>query len=190
MTAAKLVNEKGRAENALEVKLPPLRDPATLSKLEFRTALQDSIANPIYEHKRGGRPPTRALGLDVYVVVKEGKPEEQHHHAAVKLFNAKHLFLPFKLAMRYLHCTTVHKPVVDRKPELWARDGRKWNLHEESQEPFQASAWNQHRESSMAEPFAVLERRRNVWCVLNAVASVPSFCSVCVKIVFATRSRS
>ena len=67
VTAAKLVNERDRAENALEVKLSPLRDPATLSKLEFRTALQDSIANPIYEHKRGGRPPTRALGLDVYV---------------------------------------------------------------------------------------------------------------------------
>ena len=43
VTAAKLVNEKDRAENALEVKLPPLRDPATLSKLEFRTALQDSL---------------------------------------------------------------------------------------------------------------------------------------------------
>ena len=59
-----------------------------------------------------------------------------------------------KHSQGYLHCTTAHKPVVDLRPELWARDGRKLNLHEESQEPFQASAWTQHRENKMAEPFA------------------------------------
>ena len=182
VTAAKLVDDNDHVENVGELKPPPLRDPATVSKLEFRTALQDNIANPIYEKKRGGRPPTRTLDLEVYVGVKEGEPEEQHHHAALKLFEAQHRFLPFKLAMRwrhqiathwstshtqlwsavrYVHCTTTHKRVVDRKPELWARDGRKLNLHAISQEPFQARAWNQHRESMMSEPFGKKSKKES-----------------------------
>ena len=108
VTAAKLVDEKDHLEKAGELKPPPLRNPANVSKVEFRTALQDSVANPMYEHKQGGRPPTRALELDVYVGVKEGKPGEQHHHAAVKLFDAKHRFLPFKLAMRWRHGIATH----------------------------------------------------------------------------------
>jgi hypothetical protein len=175
VTAAKLVNDKDQPESIGEQSPPPLRDPASLSKSEFRAALQDSIANPMYSHKRGGRPATRALELDFYMGVKEGKLEEQHHHAAIKLFEVKRSFLPFKLAMRwrwgiathwstshtqlwsavqYLHSTTPHKPVVDKRPELWTRDGRKVNLYEESQEPFQASAWNQRRENSISQPFA------------------------------------
>ena len=140
---------------------PPLKDPSQISKADFLKAVKDSLANPFYDHKRGGRPPSRTLEIDVYVGVKEGEPGDQHLHAAVKLFNANHRFLPFKLAMRwrhgiathwstshtqlwstvrYLHCTTARKPVVDRQPTLWTRDGRKLNLHDESQEPFQASA--------------------------------------------------
>ena len=175
VTAAKLVNEEDQTENVEDEEPPPLRNPSTITKLEFRTALQDAIANPMYEHKRGGRPPTRKLELDVYVGVMEGNLGEKHHHAALKLFEGNHRFLPFKLAMRrrhgiathwstshtqlwstvrYLHCTTEHKPVVDRKPEVWTRDGRTLNLNHVSMEPFQAPAWNQRRENKMSEPFA------------------------------------
>ena len=175
VTAAKLVNEKEQVEHVGEQAPPPLKDPASISKLEFRTALQDSIANPIRDRKRGGRPSTRTLELDVYMGVMEGELGKQHHHAALKLFDANHRFLPFKAAMRwrhgiathwstshtqlwstvrYLHCTTAHKPAVDRRPELWTRDGRKLNLHDEAQEPFQAGAWNKKRENRMSEPFA------------------------------------
>ena len=47
VTAAKLVNEKDRAENASEVKLPPLRDPATLSKLstDMHTTYSETSTN-------------------------------------------------------------------------------------------------------------------------------------------------
>ena len=174
VTAAKLVNEKEDVEHAGGDAPPPPKDPASISKMEFRKALQDSIANPIRDGRRGGRPPTRTLEIDVYVGAMEGELGRQHHQAALKLFDAKHRFLPFKAAMRwrhgiathwstshtqlwstvrYLHCTTAHKPVVDRRPELWTRDGRKLNLHEGSQEPFQAGAWNQKRGNRMSEPF-------------------------------------
>ena len=175
VTAAKLVNENDQIELVGENAPPPLKDPASISKLEFRTALQDSIANPIYDRRRGGRPPTRKLEVDVYVGVMEGETGQQHHHVALRLFDAKHRFLPFKVAMRWRHgiathwstshtqlwstlryvqCTTAHKPVVDRRPEVWTRDGRKLNLYEESQEPFMASAWNKLRENRISEPFA------------------------------------
>ena len=175
VSAAKLVNEKDEVKANEDPKPPPLRDPASITKEEFRKAMQDSIPHPMYDRKRGGRPPSRTLELDFYMGVKEGSADEQHHHAALKLHAAKHRFLPFKLAMRwrhgiathwstshsqtwsavrYLHCTTQHKQVVDRRPELWTRDGRKLNLHDESQEPFQAAAWNRRRESTTSEPFA------------------------------------
>ena len=153
VTAAKLVNEEDKVEMDGEQQPPPLKDPATITKLEFRKAIQDSVANPMYDRSRGGRPPTRCLEVDVYVGVMEGELEKQHHHAALSLFTGNHRFLPFKAAMRwrwgiathwstshsqlwstirYLHCTTPHKPVVDRKPMVWTRDGRKLNLFEES----------------------------------------------------------
>ena len=116
VTAAKLVNAKDPVQDAGEQPLIALRDPSTISKKQFREALQDSIANPIYEHKKGGRPSTLALELDVYVGVMEGKPGEQHHHAAVKLFEAARRFMPFKLAMRRRH--GLRGPDV---PEMWAR---------------------------------------------------------------------
>ena len=180
VTAAKLVNESDHLEAAGDSKPPPLRDPATITKLEFRKALQDSIENPMYDRARGGRPPSRSLELDVYMGVKEGILGQQHHHAAVKLHDAHQRFLPFKLAMRwrhgiathwstshsqlwsavrYLHCTTEHKKVVDRQPELWTRDDRRLNLHDESQEPFQAAAWTARRETKMSEPFAKKPKR-------------------------------
>ena len=169
------MNEKDDMETVGASKPPPLRDPASVTKLEFRKALQDSLQNPMHDLKRGGRPSSRAFELDVYMGVKEGSAEEQHHHAALKLHAAKLRFLPFKLAMRwrhgiathwstshsqlwsairYLHCTTEHKKVVDRQPELWTRDGRKLNLYDESQEPWQAAAWNRKRETAISEPFA------------------------------------
>ena len=187
VTAAKLVNAEDNPGQGGDGVPPPLRDPATLSKRDFREALQDSIAQPMYTHARGGRPPSRTLALDLYVGVKEGKIGEQHHHAAVKLFDANHRFLPFKLAMRwrwgiathwstshsqtwsairYLHFPTPRKPVVDKQPEVWTRDGRKLNLFEESQEPFQAKAWKWHRERELSnasakkpkkEPFSKLD---------------------------------
>ena len=180
VTAAKLVNEENKDEGTGGQMLPPLKDPSTITKVQFRAALQDSIANPVYDQKNGGRPPTRSLELDVYVGVVEGKTGEEHHHAALKLFAANHRFLPFKLAMRwrhgiathwstshtklwstvrYLHCTTPHKPTVDQQPELWTRDGRKLNLHEECQEPFQAGAWNQLRENRVSAPFATKPKK-------------------------------
>ena len=193
VTAAKSVNAEKETDDGGGQGLTPLKDPAKISKREFRTALQDSIAKPIYDRARGGRPPTRALELDVYMGVKEGEPGQQHHHAAVKLFNASHRFLPFKLAMRqrwgiathwstshrqlwstirYLHCTTQHKPIVDGRPELWTRDGRKLNLYEESQEPYQAEAWNKKRENRMSEPFAKKPKKGDSFTKLDFTSLV------------------
>ena len=73
VTAAKLVNEEDRVEKDMEQSPPSLKDPATISKREFRIALQDSIARPIYDRSRGGRPPSRQLEVDVYVGVVEGE---------------------------------------------------------------------------------------------------------------------
>ena len=72
VTGAKLLNDRDEPEDIDEKSPPPLKDPATTSKAEFRKALQDSIANPIYNHKRGGRPAIKALELDFYMGVKEG----------------------------------------------------------------------------------------------------------------------
>ena len=41
---------------------------------------------------------------------------------------------------------------MDREPELWTHDGRQLNLYEESQEPFQASAWKRKRELRVSAP--------------------------------------
>ena len=154
---------------------PPLKDPSGISKHEFRAALQDSMQNPIYDQARGGRPPSRAPELDVYLGVKEPHtdPEHEHHHVALKFYKQKHRFMPFKLAMRrrhgiathwstshtqlwsavrYLHIPTNRKRRVDRKPEVWTRDGRTLNLYEMSQQPFQASAWKADRERRASEP--------------------------------------
>ena len=173
VTAAKLVNDEEHASEDAADSLPPLVDPCTLSKAAFHQAITDGLENPIYERSRGGRPPSRKIELDTYVGVAEGKAGEHHHHAVVKLFGVNHRFLPFKLAMRmrsgiathwstthsqlwsairYVHCTTDHKKIVDRKPLKWTRDGRKLNLFEESQEPFQVAGWKQLRESRMSEP--------------------------------------
>lgn len=85
---------------------PPLKDPASVSRRDFRLALQDSIANPVYEHVRGGRPPARTPELDLYIGAKEVsqvESEGEHHHAVLKFHQGKHRFLPFKLAMRRRH---------------------------------------------------------------------------------------
>ena len=155
---------------------PPLKDPAGISKRDFRLALQDSISNPMYEQTRGGRTASRTPELDVYVGVKESPhdgPEGEHHHAGLKFYKQQHRFLPFKLAMRhrhgiathwstshtqlwsvirYVHHPTTHKPVIDREPEVWTRDGRPLNLFEKSQKPFQAQAWKADRERRASEP--------------------------------------
>ena len=74
VTAAKLVNDRETSADAANVDddLPPLFDPASVSKADFRKAMQDSVKNPIYDRSRGGRPPSRQLEIDVYVGVKSG----------------------------------------------------------------------------------------------------------------------
>ena len=155
---------------------PPLRDPSLLSKEEFHAALMDCIAKPVYEHKHGGRPPSVTPDLDVYVGVKEPhrtRPQE-HHHAVLKFLKTKQGFLPFKLAMRqrhgiathwstshkhtwsavrYVHCTSPTKSIVDTKPLIWTRDGRPFRLEDECNEPFQAAAWNRAREARGTQPY-------------------------------------
>ena len=171
VTAAAVLSDKDQEDG------DPLRDPSQVSKEEFQAALFDSISNPIYEQKRGGRPPSLTAKLDVYVGVKEPhklRPQTQHHHAVLKFLKSKHRFLPFKLAMRrrhaiathwstshkqlwsavrYVHCTRLGKETVDRKPLVWTQDDQKLNLHDEANEPFQAAAWNRKRELRMSEPF-------------------------------------
>jgi hypothetical protein len=169
VTAAKLLND------ADVIADPPLRDPAGITKAEFHAALMDSLANPVAVGNVGGRPRTAKVELDSYVGVREGPEDEgQHHHAGLHFHEQKHSFLPFKQAMRerhgiathwstshvkfwsivrYVHCTTEHKKVVDRDPFIWTRDNRKLNLFKESQEPFQAAAWTAKREGLLSEPF-------------------------------------
>jgi len=165
VTAAKLVNEEDTSAD------PPLRDPAKLTKEEFKEALFDSFANPIYGT---GRPRSRTVELDVYFGVVEGPVDSSHHHAGVSFYKQEHIFLPFKKAMRdrhgiathwstshtkrwsiirYLHKTTDHKKVVDKGPLVWTRDGRELNLASECEEPFIAQAWNCQRERRVSEPF-------------------------------------
>ena len=74
-------------------------------------------------------------------------------------------------AIRYVHCTTQHKPVVDKRPEVWTRCGRKDHLYEESQEPFQAKAWNEHRERQISEPL-VKKAKKECFTKLNFTATV------------------
>ena len=136
--------------------------------------MQDCIQKPMYDQARGGRPPSNALEIDVYVGVKEGKAGNEHHHVALRLFGGKHRFLPFKMALRwrwgiathwstshtqlwsavrYIHATTPHKQIVDKRPEICCRDGRtKLNLFEESQEPWNAPAWKRNREDTLSDP--------------------------------------
>ena len=143
----------------------------------------DSLANPVAVGKLGGRPRTSQVELDSYIGVREGSEEEgQHHHAGVRFHKYTQSFLPFKQAMRerhgiathwstshdkfwsivrYLHCTTDHKRVVDRDPLIWTRDNRKLNLFKESQEPFQAAAWTAKREGLLSEPFEKKVRSKN-----------------------------
>ena len=60
---AKLVNDRETSAAAANVDddLPPLVDPASISKADFRKAFQDR-----------GRPPPRQLEIDVYAGVREG----------------------------------------------------------------------------------------------------------------------
>ena len=73
VTAAELVNDEDQTKKNGDEEPPPLKDPCTISKPEFRVALMDSIANPMYDHSRGGRPPTRTLEVDIYIGVIEGE---------------------------------------------------------------------------------------------------------------------
>ena len=72
VTASKLLHEEDVVAD------PPLRDPADITKAEFKSALMDSIANPVpIQSRSGGRPRTLAVELDIYFGVKEG-PEDAH----------------------------------------------------------------------------------------------------------------
>ena len=61
VTAAKLINDREDSADAAKVDddLPPLVDPASVSKADLRKAIQDSVQNPIYDRSRGGRPPSQ-----------------------------------------------------------------------------------------------------------------------------------
>ena len=78
VTAARLANDREGSADAAKVDddLPPLVDPASIGKADFRKAIQDSVKNPIYDRSRGGRPPSHQLEIDVYVGVKEGPRQE------------------------------------------------------------------------------------------------------------------
>jgi hypothetical protein len=186
VTAAKLVNDEDAVAD------PPLKDPADISKADFQKALLDSLANPMYE-KCGGRPRTRQVALDVYVGVKEGPRDAGHHHAGLSFYKQDHRFLPFKLAMRhrhgiathwstthkkrwsiirYLHVATPRKKVVDRRPLVWTRDDRQLNLAKESEEPFQAVAWNSKREDRVSEPVDSNKAKKRAFSKLDFSAMV------------------
>ena len=51
VTAAKLVNDREDSADAAKVDddVPPLVDPASVSKDDLRKAIQDSVQNPIYD---------------------------------------------------------------------------------------------------------------------------------------------
>ena len=61
VTAAKLVNDREDSADAAKDNddLPPLVDPASVSKADLCKAIQDSVQNPIYDRSRGGRPPSQ-----------------------------------------------------------------------------------------------------------------------------------
>lgn len=186
VTAAKLVNDEDEDSD------PPLKDPAKITKKQFREALFDSLANPVAAAKRG-RPRQKQAELDIYIGVMEGPAKAGHHHAGLKFYNQKHTFLPFKLAMRqrhgiathwstthtqvasvvrYLHKTTEHKKVVDRSPEVWTRDGRKLKLSDLCNEPFQADAWNANREKRVSQPIADKKKKQEKFTHLDFKALV------------------
>ena len=173
VTAAKLVNEEDLQSD------PPLRDPARISKPEFHAALLDSLANPVA--CGAGRRRTTETALDTYFGVMEGPTDAGHHHAGLRFHKQKHSFNPFKLALRqrhgiathwstshrefhtivkYLHQTSEHKPVVDRDPLVWTRDGRKLNLFDECNEPWQVKGWVANRERRCSEPMSKKQKKK------------------------------
>ena len=172
VTAAKLVNDEDPKGD------PPLWDPARITKKEFQAALMDSLANPV---NGGGRRRTKATELNKYLGVKEGPVDLGHHHAGLQFYKQKHSFNPFKLAMRqrhgiathwstshtefhtiarYLHMATERKPVVDRDPVKWTRDGKELNMFEECQEPFNAKAWVASRERQASQPLPTKKQKK------------------------------
>ena len=185
VTAAKLVNEEDLEAD------PPLRDPAMIGKGEFHAAVVDSLANPVSIGP--GRKRSKEVELDTYLGVMEGPAAAGHHHAGLRFHKQKHSYNPFKLALRrrhgiathwstthteffsiarYLQKTTDHKPIVDRDPVVWTRDGRKLNMFKECQEPFQVNLWVARREARLSEPISEKKAKKERFTHLDFKALV------------------
>ena len=146
---------------------PVLRDIQDFTRQMILDALVDAVANPV-NSAPVGRPRVHPLVVEKVGVFKEQHANGKFHfHVAVKMA-ALTYFLPLKTALRlrsglashwstshtqfwsalrYCAVVTERKPEVDDAPLTLCRvTGDALNLYEESQEPFNASAWKRRRE--------------------------------------------
>ena len=147
------------------------RDPQTLSRKELCAIIRDSLENPD-AGAAGGRPRTNPLLVEKCFVFQETHADgSKHFHAAVKI-SRNMRFTPAKATMRtrhllpshwscshsqmwsavrYLYTPNPDKPraKLDAKPLLWTHEdpaGKKVDLYEEAQRPFNAEAMRKRRE--------------------------------------------
>jgi len=164
----------------------PLRDLEALTRVHIRDAVLDAVANPerAGPHTVGGRPRTTPLtAVKMVVFMEKHANGSKHFHVAVKLSsNTRWLCLKLALrrrsglashwsashsmfwsAVRYGTFATQTKREVDSTPLAWTADGSHLNLHEESQEPFNAKALKARREKrEREESDAVLAGKKKV----------------------------
>ena len=145
---------------------PDLRDPSSLSREEVRSAVADSLENPMAQIM-GGRPRT----IDGPLVLKMLNSKEPHldgdfhHHVGVKLSrNQRFQAAKRTLLLRYglpSHWSSVHtqwwsivryltypspSKTIDDSYITWAAEGVKFDVFEDAQAPFLAGAWSRRRE--------------------------------------------
>ena len=120
---------------------------------------------------------------------------KKHFHVALKL-SSESRWVGFKLALRsrsglashwspshtqfwsivrYCHFTTPTKTAVDPAPLSWAAGGASLNLHEESQEPFNAVALrarHEQRERNAHQPAAAPLAKHSGDIGLNAASPI------------------
>ena len=142
-----------------------LRDPDSLTREQVRDAVLDAVANPCSLGR--GRRRSQPVHVAKLVVFEEKHDsDKKHFHVALKLtthsrwvgfkhaLRARHSLAShwssshtmFWSAVRYCHFTTPSKMAVDDSPLTWSMAGAPLNLHEESQEPFNAAALRARRE--------------------------------------------
>ena len=148
------------------------RNIENLDKAELASFVRDAFDNPITTGNAGGRPRTRQDSpVDMIIVVKEAHADgTSHFHFVVRLTRcmrfkqakatlAERHQLPSHWscthtqlwsAVRYTCVPSPKKPLIDSAPLAWTHDGRNLDLVELSQEPFQATAWRQHREKAVS----------------------------------------